>query len=96
MCVSFVCVTFVTLTNWCIYASDVYQGRGMAKGTPSPFWGRATVRLPPSNFFLFFRANFLFFSTLPHKSSNLPIFFASERFSLPLRVFPYPCTFSRL
>lgn len=60
--VCFVCVCDVHHVDkrvWiCFY---VYQGRGMAKGTPSPFQGRATVRLPPSNFFLFFQANFFIF-----------------------------------
>ena len=41
-------------------------------------------------------ANFLFFSTHPHNIVHLPILFASERFSLPLCVFPYPCIFSCL
>lgn len=63
---------------------------------PSPFQGRATVRLPPSKFFYFSKQIFYFFSTLPHNIIYSPIFFPSERFSLPLRVFPYPCTFSCL
>ena len=87
-------VHHVDKRSW-IYFSRV-SGETTGKGTPSPSQGRATVRLPPSKFFLFFQANFLFFSTLPHKSSNLPIFFPSERFSLPLCVFPYPCIFSCL
>ena len=69
------------------------SGETTDKGTPSPFWGRATVRLPPSKFFLFFQANFLFFSTLPHNIIYSPILFVSERFSLLLCVFPYPCIF---
>lgn len=65
------------------------SGETTGKGTPSPFQGRATVRLPPSKFFYFF-------STLPHNIIHLPIFFVPERFSLPLCVFPYPCVFSCL
>ena len=95
VCFVYLCdVHHVDKRAW-IYFWQV-AGETTGKGTPSPFWGRATVRLPPSKFFLFFQANFLFFSTLPHNIIHLPIFFPSERFSLPLCVFPYPCIFSWL
>ena len=96
VCFVYLCdVRYIDKRGLCMLLTGI-GGDIVGKGTPSPSQGRATVRLPPSKFFLFFQANFLFFSTLPHKSSNLPIFFPSERFSLPLCVFPYPCIFSRL
>ena len=86
MCVSFVCVTFITQTNGRGYTSDRWQGRQRAKVPPSPSQGRATVRLPPSKFFLFFRANFLFFLPYPIKAPISP-------FSLLLRGFLFLCVY---
>ena len=65
-----------------------WQGRQRARvPPPSPFWGRATVRLPPSKFFLFFRANFfLFFLPYPIKAPIYP-------FSFPLRGFLFLCVY---
>ena len=51
----------------------------MAKGTPSPFWGRATVRLPSSKFFIFF---------LPY-----PIISPIYPFFLLLRGFLFLCVY---
>ncbi len=51
----------------------------MGKGTPSPFRGRATVRLPPSKFFIFFLP-------IPTTSSISP-------FSFPLRGFLFLCVY---
>ena len=62
-------------------------GEPTGKGTPSPSWGRATVRLPPSKFFLFFRANFLFFF-LP-----IPITSPIYPFFLSLRGFLFLCVY---
>ena len=65
----------------------MYQGGQEAKVPPSPFQGRATVRLPPSKFFLFFRANFfIFFLPYPIKAPIYP-------FSFPLRGFLFLCVY---
>ena len=90
-CVCFVClcdVRHLDKRELCMLL-----GRGMGKGTPSPSQGRATVRLPPSKFFLFFPKQIFYFFYPSHNIANLPILFASERFSLLSCVFPYPCIF---
>ena len=70
-----------------MYASDGYQWRQEARVPPSPSQGRATVRLPPSKFFLFFRANFFyFFLPYPIKAPIYP-------FSFPLRGFLFLCVY---
>lgn len=79
MCVSFLCVTFVTLANGCCVCFWRVSGDTVGKGTPSPFWGRATVRLPPSKFFIFF---------LPY-----PITSSISPFSFPLRGFLFLCVY---
>ena len=79
-----------------MYASDVYQGRQRARVPPPPPRAERRLGYPRANFFYFSKQIFYFFSTHPHNIINLPIFFPSERFSLPLRVFPYPCIFSCL
>ena len=56
-------------------------GETTGKGTPSPFRGRATVRLPPSKFFIFY-----FFLPYPTISSIYP-------FSLLLRGFLFLCVY---
>lgn len=86
-------MTFVTLTNWGGYASDVYQGRGMAKGTPSPFRGRATVRLPPSKFFYFSKQIFYFFLPIPIISSIHPFFLSLRGFIFLCVYFPICASF---
>ena len=84
------CVTFVTLTNGCGYASDGWQGRQRARVPPPPLRAERRLGYPQANFFYFFRANFFYFlfSTPSHNIIHLPIFFPSERFSLLLCVFP--------
>lgn len=80
---AFVCFVYVCdvrhLDKRGLCASDVYKGRGMAKGTPSPSQGRATVRLPPSKFFIFF---------LPY-----PITSSIYPFFLSLRCFLFLCVY---
>lgn len=80
------CVTFITLTNGACVCFWRVSGETTGKGTPSPFWGRATVRLPPSKFFLFSQANFLFFLPYPITSPIYP-------FSFPLRGFLFLCVY---
>ena len=100
-CVCFVYLCDVRHLDKRIYkqCSGIYQewqGR-QEQGYPLPLPGQSDGQATPEQIFLFFRANFfIFFLPYPHKSSNLPIFFPSERFSLPLCVFPYPCIFSCL
>lgn len=66
----------------------------MAKGTPSPFQGRATVRLPPSKFFLFFQANFfIFFLPYPITSSIYPFFLSLRDFLFLCVYFPIRVSF---
>lgn len=73
------CVTFVTLTNGACVCFWQVEGNTVGKGTPSPFWGRATVRLPPSKFFYFF---------LP-----IPITSSISPFFLFLRGFLFLCVY---
>ena len=86
MCVSFVCVTFITQTNGRGYTSDRWQGRQRARVPPSPSQGRATVRLPPSKFFYFSEQIFYFFLPYPIKAPIYP-------FSFPLRGFLFLCVY---
>lgn len=55
------------------------SGETTGKGTPSPFQGRATVRLPPSKFFIFFHP--------------IPIISPIHPFFLPLRGFLFLCVY---
>lgn len=79
MCVSCMCVTFITYTNGACVCFRHVSGETKDKGTPSPFRGRATVRLPPSKFFIFF---------LPY-----PITSSITPFSFPLRGFFFLCVY---
>ena len=95
VCFVYVCdVHHVDKQVWICFWQVVGETTG--KGTPSPFRGRATVRLPPSKFFYFSKQIFYFFLPHPHNIAYSPILFVPERFSLPLCVFPYPCIFSCL
>ena len=62
------------------------SGETTGKGTPSPFHGRATVRLPPSKFFYFSKQIFYFFLPYPTISFIYP-------FSFPLRGFLFLCVY---
>ena len=78
----------------CVLLTGIRGDNG--QGYPLPP-SRVERRLgyPQANFFIF-PSNFFIFSTLPHNIIHLPILFVPERFSLPLRVFTYPCIFSWL
>ena len=70
--------------------------RDNGQGYPLPLSGRDTRKATPKQIFFIFPSKFFIFSTLPHNIANFPIFFPSERFYLPLCVFPYLCIFSCL
>ena len=57
LCILFVCVTFVTLTN-----RDKAGDRGDGgQGYPLPLPGQDTRKATPKQIFLFFQANFFYF-----------------------------------
>lgn len=62
------------------------SGEAKDKGTPSPFRGRATVRLPPSKFFIFFLP-------IPITSSIYPFFLSLGGFLFLCVYFPIRVSF---
>ena len=69
-------------------------GETTGKGTPSPFRGRATVRLPPSKFFYFSKQIFFyFFLPYPITSSIYPFFLLLRGFLFLCVYFPIRISF---
>ena len=88
VCFVYVCdVHHIDKRGLCMLLTCI-RGEAWPRVPPPPLRAERRLGYP--------QANFLFFSTLPHNIIHLPILFVSERFSLPLCVFPYPCIFSCL